>query len=266
MSTTEASEGQPSLSNKPRGKVICAVATLVFAVVAAAGAYIGVSKSSNKPDSSSSFNKAPLHTGEPSSSNQTTSPSTPKLLRSPKPSYDPTLRNATALDISPRLHSQVPSATPPFELHDVEPLESQAPSNSPDSPSTSWSDKGSKLDDQDDIALEASIFQGPIEEFISAQDLARGKSQTTTSQSNGCEYGEGRWRFELETDAYPWETSWEIAKYDDGEMIAFGPPVGHNYARRTRYLGSMCLPWGRYTMQVKDKAGDGLCCDWGQGD
>lgn len=68
----------------------------------------------------------------------------------------------------------------------------------------------------------------------------------------------------LDTDAYPWETSWALVGAS-GE-IAAGPPANTNYARRNRYIGFWCLDIGEdYTLTMKDLQGDGICCAWGQG-
>ena len=43
------------------------------------------------------------------------------------------------------------------------------------------------------------------------------------------------------------------------ETIAFGPPLGKNYERRTRYIGDFCLERGKsYKLRMKDRNNDGL--------
>jgi hypothetical protein len=67
------------------------------------------------------------------------------------------------------------------------------------------------------------------------------------------------------------ETSWKIFKIVDtnsgirGLSIAFGPPVGRNYERSSRYIGEYCVSPGNYRLRVQDKMKDGLCCTSGQG-
>ena len=51
------------------------------------------------------------------------------------------------------------------------------------------------------------------------------------------------------------------------ETIAFGPPRGKNYERRTRYIGEFCLEQGKvYKLRMKDRNNDGLVsctfCFW----
>jgi len=47
-------------------------------------------------------------------------------------------------------------------------------------------------------------------------------------------------------------------------IIAYGPPTGSNYERRTRYIGQFCLKSGNYKLRMKDRNNDGLCCQYGQ--
>ena len=65
-----------------------------------------------------------------------------------------------------------------------------------------------------------------------------------------------------------WETSWKIIKISNNTttntIIAFGPPTGSNYERRTRYIGQFCLQYGNYKLRMKDRNNDGLCCQYGQ--
>ena len=68
----------------------------------------------------------------------------------------------------------------------------------------------------------------------------------------------------LDTDNYPWETSWALV--GPSGRIASGPPANTNYARGNRYVGSWCLDLGGdYTLEMEDTRGDGICCSWGQG-
>ena len=105
-----------------------------------------------------------------------------------------------------------------------------------------------------------STYQGPMSGFWMTGDVAR----IQVSSANGCAENEALWKFNLETDNYPWETAWEL-KNSAGRRIASGPPAGQNYARRTKYTGSMCLPVGDYVLTMKDKMGDGICCTYGPG-
>ena len=47
-------------------------------------------------------------------------------------------------------------------------------------------------------------------------------------------------------------------------IIAFGPPLGTNYERNTKYIGQFCLQSGDYKLRMKDRNNDGLCCQYGQ--
>jgi len=68
-------------------------------------------------------------------------------------------------------------------------------------------------------------------------------------------------KVEIKTDAYPSETSWEI-KNDKGIIVFSG---GSYTSRHTVYSHDICLPQGCYDFQIKDKYGDGICCNYGQG-
>ena len=75
---------------------------------------------------------------------------------------------------------------------------------------------------------------------------------------------ESLWRFDLTTDAFPWETKWRLYN-PRGERIDSGPPDGENYQRNESYAVAKCLVPGRYTLRVRDKQGDGICCSFGNG-
>ena len=67
--------------------------------------------------------------------------------------------------------------------------------------------------------------------------------------------------FNLVTDDYPQETSWEITD-------ANGDPVieGDNYSTSGEQdLESVDLPEGEYTFTIYDEYGDGICCGFGDG-
>ena len=112
----------------------------------------------------------------------------------------------------------------------------------------------------EDFAIEISDFEGPITDFIVPTELAR----ISFTTSAGCKPNEGLWRLDATMDDYPWESLWEL-RDNQGNTLAKGPPEGRNYARRTRYVGQLCLPQGRYTMVFGDKNNDGICCEYGPG-
>jgi len=162
------------------------------------------------------------------------------------------------------LESGVPSAYPTLLLMDPDEEEESQLEIQPQVPCVHRSFSKCSQDISDIIEVhdfnntEATIFDGPITDFLVAK-----RPTAVTSQNNGCAKNEAYWKFVLETDKYPWETSWELMK--GSETIAFGPPEGRNYARRTKYIGRMCLESGQYTLKMKDQGNDGICCKWGQG-
>ena len=89
-------------------------------------------------------------------------------------------------------------------------------------------------------------------------------SPLSRSLASRCESStEAMVRIELDTDRYGWETSWRISRRNQ-EVIS-GPPPQQNYARNQRYVGALCLEHGSYQLLVRDRFGDGLCCEWGLG-
>ncbi|KAL3777650.1 hypothetical protein HJC23_005516 [Cyclotella cryptica] len=99
---------------------------------------------------------------------------------------------------------------------------------------------------------------------VKSDNLRNGRTRLLARDLGSCTGNEGEWKFALTLDDYPWETSWAI-KDSVGDLITSGPPAGMNYVRRGEYEDAGCLPPGDYTLTVKDKSGDGLCCQYGSG-
>ena len=91
-------------------------------------------------------------------------------------------------------------------------------------------------------------------------------SSTRQSSSNKCQQNEGLWNLILTTDDYPYETSWALHDGSNNNILAFGPPQGRKYEKQTRYIGTLCIPHGKYYMRWYDLMGDGICCEFGNGD
>mmetsp|Transcript_29630 Transcript_29630/g.56099 ORF Transcript_29630/g.56099 Transcript_29630/m.56099 type:complete len:642 (-) Transcript_29630:231-2156(-) len=113
----------------------------------------------------------------------------------------------------------------------------------------------------EDFSLEAAVFGGPISDFIVTPDVSR---ITVTTASTCPNANDGLWKMTLETDNYPWETSWELLDRENN-ILASGPPAKRNYARSTRYIGQMCFPAGSYRLKLADRNSDGFCCKYGKG-
>ena len=64
----------------------------------------------------------------------------------------------------------------------------------------------------------------------------------------------------LNTDSYGYETSWKIEN-DANEVIY----EGGDYTSNSRISEDLCLSTGCYTFTITDKAGDGMCCEAGDG-
>lgn len=107
-----------------------------------------------------------------------------------------------------------------------------------------------------------SEFQGPLTDFIVTGDISRISVASNDQCANA---DEGLLYIELKTDKYPWENAWTL-KDDQGEVILSGPPGGgRNYDRLTKYVGTLCVTSGTYTVTLTDKGADGVCCEFGEG-
>eukprot|EP00483_Globobulimina_turgida_P002037 UN02039 len=70
---------------------------------------------------------------------------------------------------------------------------------------------------------------------------------------------------QLMTDQYPTETSWELKTYPDSVLV--DSRQGGYYAQAlTEYKDEFPrLQAGEYNFEIKDTAGDGICCEYGDG-
>ncbi len=114
----------------------------------------------------------------------------------------------------------------------------------------------------EEISSGLTEFQGPLTDFIVTGDISRISVASNDQCANA---DEGLLYIELKTDKYPWENAWTL-KDDQGEVILSGPPGGgRNYDRLTKYVGSLCVTSGTYTVTLTDKGADGICCEYGAG-
>ena len=75
---------------------------------------------------------------------------------------------------------------------------------------------------------------------------------------------EGLCYVQFNTDNYPWENEWTL-KDASGNVVMSGPPEGQNYDRSTKYVKSMFVATGTYTIALTDNYKDGVCCEYGEG-
>lgn len=68
--------------------------------------------------------------------------------------------------------------------------------------------------------------------------------------------------FEISTDNYPGETTWELTD-DSNLIIASGGPYSGKNTLYTEYMHVNVD--GSYTLTISDSYGDGICCGYGQG-
>jgi hypothetical protein len=65
------------------------------------------------------------------------------------------------------------------------------------------------------------------------------------------------------TDNYPGETTWELVNdCDDGNVVLSG---GNYSTKATTYVEESQIEQSRYTLNIYDSFGDGICCKEGQG-
>jgi trypsin len=63
-------------------------------------------------------------------------------------------------------------------------------------------------------------------------------------------------------DDYPEEVFWRLEEQATGQTIAFQPSIP---SRRASFNHKLSLRPGKYTLQVTDMQGDGICCEYGKG-
>lgn len=66
------------------------------------------------------------------------------------------------------------------------------------------------------------------------------------------------YRFEIDFDGYPYETSWDI-KDANGNIMVSSPPYD-TYADDDIISVDICIPEGCYDFTIYDSVGDGMCC------
>lgn len=119
---------------------------------------------------------------------------------------------------------------------------------------------GEFLDDEVIAEVQADDFESTLSNFIASS------SRISKALDGQCTNpGEGLFYLQLNTDNYPWENRWEFKESNSGAVLMAGPPSGKNYAKLTTYIGSMCVTAGEYTIELLDKSGDGICCQYGKG-
>jgi hypothetical protein len=70
-----------------------------------------------------------------------------------------------------------------------------------------------------------------------------------------------RFSLSITTDKYPAETEWELTNVPETRTLTGGSYDQAN----TDYTKNVCIPNDIYVFMMKDKYGDGLCCENGQG-
>jgi hypothetical protein len=86
-------------------------------------------------------------------------------------------------------------------------------------------------------------------------------SSRPSSQRLNCPEGDLSFVLYLSTDNFPQETEWTLVGVNGTQLLTGGPYDQAN----TEYIESNCIPNDVYEFSIKDKYGDGLCCDNGQG-
>ncbi|KAI2495554.1 Thermolysin metallopeptidase [Fragilaria crotonensis] len=88
-------------------------------------------------------------------------------------------------------------------------------------------------------------------------------SEPSDSQTRipDCKENETWFQLSIKTDLYPAETEWELRNAARIVTLKGGPYEVAN----EEYEESKCIPNDSYVFQMKDKYGDGMCCDNGVG-
>jgi hypothetical protein len=74
----------------------------------------------------------------------------------------------------------------------------------------------------------------------------------------GCSGGQMKFEIKLTTDAYGYETSWNLVDAGGSTIVDGG--IGSIYGSDQNYAESKCIPDGCYKLNLFDSYGDGLCC------
>ena len=82
-----------------------------------------------------------------------------------------------------------------------------------------------------------------------------------TSDDGQCIFMDGVLTFQILTDNYPEETTWNVSNAS-GIVVANGGPYADP---NTLYEDNICIDVGCYTLTINDSYGDGICCDYGLG-
>src|SRR5690606_32011495 len=83
---------------------------------------------------------------------------------------------------------------------------------------------------------------------------------STTSTPPGSICNAHALAFELTTDNYGAETSWQLTDSNNQQAYA-----GAGYANNSSHSAQWCLSDGDYAFTISDSYGDGICCSHGNG-
>lgn len=128
-----------------------------------------------------------------------------------------------------------------------------------------------KFSEDEGIGLMGGLDGGNFQPETELIGFAAGKPVAFTNGadgsksfcSTGCNSNEFFFEFELMTDRWSNETSWDVR--DSSHQIIEGKPPKTYTQSSTLYTENRCYPKGCYTFYVYDTWGDGFCCDYGQG-
>jgi len=109
-----------------------------------------------------------------------------------------------------------------------------------------------------DIQVRVQCPQG----WTSFSSKTRFTTTVTNPNPTGCALNAVT--IKLILDEYGSETSWELEKNSNGQIVANGGPYqdGQNGKKVEKVL---CIPDGCYTLFIDDAYGDGICCSYGDG-
>ena len=99
----------------------------------------------------------------------------------------------------------------------------------------------------------------------SSSSCESGKCSVTYEQCSTCTSGDLFWKnvkVIVKTDDYPEETEYIIEDVDTGETVMASSPFENE---RKTFSKRKCFKPGHYKFTIFDYGGDGICCDYGNG-
>eukprot|EP00571_Detonula_confervacea_P016091 CAMPEP_0172310254 /NCGR_PEP_ID=MMETSP1058-20130122/11375_1 /TAXON_ID=83371 /ORGANISM="Detonula confervacea, Strain CCMP 353" /LENGTH=369 /DNA_ID=CAMNT_0013023031 /DNA_START=8 /DNA_END=1117 /DNA_ORIENTATION=- len=143
----------------------------------------------------------------------------------------------------------------------------------PASGNSSKDDAGYDAESSRSVSSRSMLRKADERVQVAEEELYRDLEETTSFDqgdrvlTKDCGENKKYFKIDLRTDAYGFETSWQLKTRQGNKWIQTesGPPGNNNYADSKEYTGGYCLPSGDYRFIVLDLFSDGICCSSGNG-